>query len=1117
MAEIGLEIRITDNTLNGFNVLKRRIEESQNQITQFNRSRSQQERAHTQFLSTQYRERVRERQRALQDEMRAAERARRDEVRAAERAQRDEERLRRYHQQLVIRSRRDEARAAEASARRQEQAIRRVARTYDRIFSRIARIGTRLAGATILGSILGTGSVLRTGIQFDNIRRGLEAVSGSAEEANRQVEQLRNLAQLPGIQFQQAVTATLQLQGTGVAAQRATELIQVFGNELAIVGGTDLEGTIRALTQIASRGQVAQEEINQLAERLPTINQLLRDAFGVTTAEGIRGVIGNDINLFFDRLVTAGRGRPQADANSITNVISNFRNAVAELSDELAQLALPRLTEQIERATNIISQNSNRIIDAFETISDIALNVVDDIISGIDTLIVRFESFIGIIRGALLAGVTLGFTRFFGNATLALTSFSSGLTNATSGAGLLATRLGGTRALAGLTRFSSGLGKVTAGLTGLTAALGVGAAIFAGVELFRLLSSDADFLRTNVDRLNTSLVDTRERLTSIQGVQQEISFLNRQQVGERLSNVTGEISAAADDIAESLGFFTQSQAQSIIADLTSQGLSGRTGLARRRRIAEIRELTRSERELRDLANERLEQLRRERSEESRGGHTAAARRRELTAQNNVLSEQVNLLEESIRLRRQLQTQFNLSRGGNVSQQRSALTPSAGAARSAIQPLDIQDPVGIATLRVGLRNFHEDLRSTRAIIRTNVSQPFLSVFSALADVTAPQNIRQPIDFDAVQRGIQSLPSPLLVNESVERTAIQNVFQYFADQTERIRPSLDSLLAPDRVIGRGRGVDRALITGELGEAVDNLSSLRVQLRRRYDEIIADQEAFRNRVRNITSGLADALGGAALDIVSIPSQLVDIRRETASQIESIERNLAAEIERINNSTELNQRQRARRIEDAERDAAAERIEIAQQAEAARSEAYLGWARTALRSIAQVIAAEAQTAIARSFVQAATPFVTSALAGVGTAGTLGLGLGAFAGLQLLASSFHNPVLDDAARYAGLNNAQQLQSNPRAFGEQSGRDLVSNYDAGFQSGLQNNQGGGGSGEPIVIQIENVTNLDGSKVAENVTRHQLRMSRRGIIPEIFVDEQNSRAVSEINRIVDRRR
>ena len=1081
MAEIALEVNIRDDTIQGFNTLKRRIEESGRQITLFNRTRAQQERAHTTFLQTQYRERVRERKSALLEEMRAAERTRREEVRAAERAQREEERLRRYHRQLVIRSRRDEARAAEQSARRQEQAIRRVARTYDRVFSNIARIGTRLAGATIFGSILGTGSVLRTGIQFDNIRRGLEAVSGSAEEANRQVEQLRRLAQLPGIQFQQAATATLQLQGTGVAASRATELIQIFGNELAIVGGTDLEGTIRALTQIASRGKLAQEEINQLAERLPTINQLLRDAFGVTTAEDIRGVIGNDINQFFDRLVLAGRNRPQADPNSISNVISNFRNAVAELSDELAQLALPRLTDQIQRATNIIQQNADRIVDAFRTISDIALSLVDDIISGVDRLIDRFESFIGIIRGGLLAGVTLGFTRFFGNATLALTSFTSGLTDASSGAGLLATRLGGTRALAGLTRFSGGLSKVTAGLTGLTAALGVGAAIFAGVELFRLLSSDTDFLRTNVDRLNNSLDETRERLGNIREVQQTISSLNRGQVADRLGSIRDDIDAATDSLADSLGFYSETQANALSEQLAEQGFSGRTGASRRRRLGQIREQTRSESELVELARERLLELRQERSELSRGGHTAAARRRELTAEIALLQERLNVYEQTQEARRQLRIQFRLSDTGNVSQQTQPST--AGGATGTLPAVDIRNPVDLEVLRVGLENFEADTRRTRSIIRRNIVEPFISVGAALADVELPRNLSQPIDFDL----------PPLINEEAENRAINNVFQTLEDQTNRYVNN-DIF---QRAIGRGREVSFAApVTGELGRAVDDLLDLRTRLRRRYDEIVADREAFRDRVRGLSQGITDALTTGIVDILSIPSRLIDIQRESARQREDIERQLAAEIERINNGTELSQQERTRRLTSAESRAAEERVEIARQAEEARSEAYREWARNALRSIAQVIAAEAQTAIARSVVQSATPFITAALAGVGTGGTIGIGLGAIAGLQLLASSFHNPILDEAARFAGFNQARELQASPRAYGEQSGRDLVNEYDTGFQSGLQANQRAG-SGDtanaPVVIQLENKLYLDGRELAINVNENLIELERDHII------------------------
>ena len=1086
MASITVDIRANDEAQRGFNLLRQRIKDTQQDIDIFNRTRTQQERDHTTFLTTQYRRRVQERKRALEEEQRAAERARREEAQAAVRAQREEERLRRYHQQLVIRSRREEARAAEQSARRQQQAIRSVARTYDRVFSSIARIGTRLAGATIFGSILATGSVLRTGIQFDNIRRGLEAVTGSASEATRQVEELRRLAQLPGIQFQQAANATLQLQGTGVAAQRATQLIQVFGNELAIVGGTDLEGVIRALTQIASRGQVAQEEINQLAERLPTINQLLRDAFGVTTAEDIRGVIGNDIEQFFSRLVAAGRSRPQADPNSITNVISNFRNAVSELSDELAQLALPRLTDQIQRATNLIQDNAGRIVQAFERISDIALNVVDDIISGIDTLVNRFESFIGIVRGGLLAGVTLGFTRFFGNATLALTSFTTGLTEATSGSAALATRLGGTRALAGLTRFSTGLRAVTAGLTGLTAALGVGAAIFAGVELFRFLSRDTDVLKTNVERLNDRLTETRDRLESITEVQQTVSQLNRDQVGQQLTAVQQQISSATDDIATQLGLFSDTQARIEIEGIRNQGLSGRTGLERRRRIAGIERETRSQEDLLSLAQERLSLLREEQRTSTASGHIGASQRRNRNAEIELLNGLIERLQTAIRLRRDLQVQFNLARGGTGGASAGATTPATTASPT-LPSIDIRAPVDLDVLRVGLQNFREDIRSTSDEINRGINQPFISVLSALDAVVDPGLIR-------LQAGVQEIEPIQLVDEDAEQDAIRNVFEGIREQTRNYSTELERLLAPG--VGRGREVEAGgLISGDIATALDPLTGLRDRLRERYDQIVEDRQRFQDRIQSVSTGFAQAITGAGLDILSIPSQLLEIRRNTAAERAELERGLAADIERIRNNAELNERQRTRRITNVQARAAEARVEIARQAANARSEAYRGWARTAIQSIAQVIAAEAQAAIGRSIVQSVTPLVGTALAGIGTGGTLGLGIGAIAGLQLLASSFHNPILDEAARHAGLRQAQQLQSSPVQYGEQSGRDLVNNYNSGFQQGLQSGQGGAGGGQPIVIQLEHTTNLDGRELAKEVTRQQIMLDAQNILPE----------------------
>ena len=171
------------------------------------------------------------------------------------------------------------------------------------------------------------------------------------------------------------------------------------------------------------------------------------------------------------------------------------------------------------------------------------------------------------------------------------------------------------------------------------------------------------------------------------------------------------------------------------------------------------------------------------------------------------------------------------------------------------------------------------------------------------------------------------------------------------------------------------------------------------------------------------------------------------------------------------MNAEERARRLTDVERRAADTRIEIAMVAERARREAYIGWASTALQAISQVIAAEAQAAIGRSIVQTVSPFVGTALAGLGTFGSLGIGAAAIGGLQLLSSSFSNPVLDDATRYAGLREAQQLQTST---GSTAGR-----------------QAQYGEERPIETNINVTVEASGTRLGQANARESIKRERWG--------------------------
>ena len=1026
MATASIRFDFVDQTESGFRELKRRLAQQNAQTVSFNRTQKQQATDQTRFLQTQYRQRVNDRKQQLREETRAATQAARDQVREAERAQREEEQLRRFHQRLVINSRKAEARAAEQSARRQEIALRGVRRAYDSLIGRVSLYASRAAGITLLGAGVATGGVIRTAIQFDQIERGLRAVTGSAQETADALELIRQTAQKPGVDYLQAARSFQQLDPLNLSLKDTALLVQGIGNELTLVGNSapdSLREISRAFVKVSSSGKITAEDLEIITDRAAGFRDVFQEAFGTFNVAGIREAT-TDVEDFVSRIITALQTRPQADPDSITNRISNLRNEIQTLGQQLGEAILPRLSDQIQRVSDIIANNGGQIGRVFDQLSNAALSVVDDIINGFELLLQNFDRFVNTIRAGLLAGVGLQLTRFLAGATAGLTSFA-----ASSAAATVST----TGLTASLGRLAPIAATATRSLSILTGVFAGGAAIVAGIELFRFLARDTEILTTRIDQLNDSLDETRSNLASLISVQETISGLTLDTIGSSRATVLDQQADALDQLAQSLGFVTEAQANATIEELRAQGLQGRTGSQRRQRIQDLRERIRSEGQLREITEQRIESLEIQRSLIQQGGASASNRRRDINAEIRLRREQLDLqtrLNRSLEALNQQESRLLFNIPETTATAPTTTSPTSirsSAGRLTVDlTLDLRDPIDLEVLRGGLNRFEEETAQTRDRIRENLVQPFVALDEALSNVRLPEQIQAEID---------NIPSPLLIDVDVENRAVDSVFENIQEQTNRIADvSLDELLRAEPT--PAREVQAPILSGfdiQVGEALSGVDDLRDDLRQRYDDMVQDSLNLSSRIESSVGNLGTIFGRLATDIAG---NLSNIR-----------------------------------------------------------ESYRDWARDVIRSIAGVVAAEVQAATARLAIQQITPFITTALVGVSPGAQIGIGLAAVAGLQTLASSFHNPLLDRSAQRAGFAQAsREFQSNPVAYGEQSGQDLISNYETGFQQGLRTTGNVDGQGGNVInLTLETPIEIDGNEIAKAINSYLINLDDRNRI------------------------
>ena len=185
--------------------------------------------------------------------------------------------------------------------------------------------------------------LIQTGVYMDSLRRSLAIFASDAESADSILENVFELAELPGITIQGASKAVQDLKAINLETELVNRTITEFGNLLALTGDTDFSGILLGFKQIINRQRVSQEELNQIIERSGLAAKALQEAFGFATTEEIQGVVdarGGDIvenfvRPFLDELEELDRFPIDAAATRIKNLQNEFFRLRAELGEEL--------------------------------------------------------------------------------------------------------------------------------------------------------------------------------------------------------------------------------------------------------------------------------------------------------------------------------------------------------------------------------------------------------------------------------------------------------------------------------------------------------------------------------------------------------------------------------------------------------------------------------------------------------------------------------------------------------------------------------------------------------------------------------------------------------------
>jgi tape measure domain-containing protein len=286
---------------------------------------------------------------------------------------------------VEITARTGKYKASIAGVRRQTEGFGKSAtKSLRNVTLGLAAMGTAAAAAAVAIGVKLAKALIRVGratiqtaIKYDKLKIGLIAVTGSAEEAEKQLKRLRVVSELPGLSFEQAIQGSINLQAAGLSAGLAERSLKAFGNALAVVGkgAPELAGVSLALTQIANKTSGFGQDIRQLQERLPQMQTALKNAFDGKPIEDLN-ITGKELIaalvVEFEKLATAG----QSVGNDIVNLGTSFDILKKSIGDKLLKATgevVTGLDDIVKKLTIVIESYEEYRVEAARVFREVGI------------------------------------------------------------------------------------------------------------------------------------------------------------------------------------------------------------------------------------------------------------------------------------------------------------------------------------------------------------------------------------------------------------------------------------------------------------------------------------------------------------------------------------------------------------------------------------------------------------------------------------------------------------------------------------------------------------------------------------------------------------------------
>lgn len=285
-----------------------------------------------------------------------------------------------------------EVAAAKASAREEAAARNTASRSFKIGVGAVAGNGLSIGGIASVNPYAAAGLAAAYAVKnvatdliteatvWEKFKVALTDIEGSAVKAAQATDNLYELAKRPGIGLKEAEQTYIQFRALNMEGNKAQKVIAAVSNAVALSGGgaTEFQRVNYQITQMLSKGKVLEEDLRIMRNSLPRLTVAMRDAFGTTTAEGIRKA-GVNAEEFLAKIVTQFEKLPKA-TQTLESAQENAATAMSRLKaalvpDAAVKSGIETWTSVLETLTDAI----NGVKDAASSSGGIIGNSMDNL------------------------------------------------------------------------------------------------------------------------------------------------------------------------------------------------------------------------------------------------------------------------------------------------------------------------------------------------------------------------------------------------------------------------------------------------------------------------------------------------------------------------------------------------------------------------------------------------------------------------------------------------------------------------------------------------------------------------------------------------------------------